>query len=117
MRKFPVLLIPLVLLGGCISVEQAGVTCGEGTVLRGKRCVAVDVSAEPVRYTDAQLRQMVIEGSIKSYAGACACPYSRAPDGSICEARSAYSRGAGDAPLCYESDVSDVLVEEVRRSL
>ena len=39
-----------------------------------------------------------------SYSGSCACPYDRASDGSLCGARSAWSRSGGASPVCYEDN-------------
>ena len=62
--------------------------------------------------TDAQIRQAIIKDSIAGYAGSCACPYSKAKNGSNCGGRSAYSRGGGAAPLCYAKDVTDQMVAD-----
>lgn len=35
------------------------------------------------------------------YPGPCPCPYDTASDGSLCGARSAYSRSGGYSPVCY----------------
>jgi hypothetical protein len=66
--------------------------------------------------TDQQVRQAIIQQSIRSYAGNCPCPDNRASNGSRCGRRSAYSRAGGAAPLCYESDVSDEMIVQYRRS-
>ena len=49
--------------------------------------------------------QQQIDESIAAYPGSCACPYSRASNGSKCGKRSAWSKPGGYEPLCYESDV------------
>lgn len=41
-----------------------------------------------------------------SYSGNCACPYDRASDGSLCGARSAWSRSGGASPICYTDSSS-----------
>ncbi len=64
--------------------------------------------------TDDEIRQLLIEQSIKAYSGSCACPYSRASDGSLCGSRSAWSRPGGAEPLCYEADVTDEMVTNYR---
>ena len=43
-------------------------------------------------------------GGSNSYSGNCACPYDRASDGSLCGARSAWSRSGGASPQCYSND-------------
>ena len=45
-------------------------------------------------------------GGSNSYSGNCACPYDRASDGSLCGARSAWSRSGGASPQCYSNDSS-----------
>ncbi len=102
------ILIPLVLIG-CV----AQLTCGQGTVLRGNECVAI---AQP-RISDATIRKMIIEASLQGYSGNCPCPYNRASNGSQCGGRSAYSRPGGASPLCYDSDISDAMVNDYRRRL
>ena len=65
--------------------------------------------------TDAEIRQILIEESINSYSGNCPCPYNRASNGSRCGKRSAYSRPGGAEPLCYQSDVTDRMIERYRK--
>lgn len=65
--------------------------------------------------TDDQVRQKMIEESIRSYAGSCACPYSAARNGSRCGGRSAYSKPGGASPLCYPNDIKDDMVRDWRR--
>jgi hypothetical protein len=69
----------------------------------------------PQSQSDAQVRQAIINQSIASYSGSCACPYNTARNGSRCGGRSAYSRGGGAAPMCYAADVSAAQVAEYRR--
>jgi hypothetical protein len=66
------------------------------------------------RLTDAQIKALIIQESIDSYPGPCACPYQHARNGSLCGGRSAYNRPGGYAPLCYPRDVSATLVAEYR---
>jgi len=42
-----------------------------------------------------------------SYSGNCPCPYDTASDGSICGARSAWSRSGGASPVCYGDNSND----------
>jgi hypothetical protein len=69
------------------------------------------------RLTDQQLRQMVIEQSIKEYRGSCPCPYSVDRAGRSCGARSAWSRPGGAAPYCFPKDVPQEEVDRLRASL
>jgi len=46
-----------------------------------------------------------IDESIAAYPSSCACPYSRASNGSRCGKRSAWSKPGGAEPLCYKSDI------------
>ena len=64
--------------------------------------------------SDKEIKQVLIKESIASYRGSCPCPYSVARNGSRCGKRSAYSRPGGASPLCYESDVTDEMVEAYR---
>ena len=66
------------------------------------------------RVSDAEIRKRIIAESIASYDGPCACPYQRARNGSRCGRRSAYDRPGGEAPLCYERDVTDEMVAAYR---
>ena len=59
----------------------------------------------PSYSTSSKSKQQQIDESIASYPGVCACPYSRASNGSKCGKRSAWSKPGGYEPLCYESDV------------
>lgn len=101
----------------CISARtQPTITCGQGTILRGAECVAIKAPSQP-SISDAQIRRMMIDASIRGYSGNCPCPYNRASNGSQCGGRSAYSRPGGASPLCYDSDVSDAMVNDYRRRL
>lgn len=64
--------------------------------------------------TDAQIKTLLIEESIAAYSGNCPCPYSTMRNGRRCGGRSAYSRPGGEAPLCYERDVTADMVREYR---
>jgi hypothetical protein len=59
----------------------------------------------PSYSTSSKSKQQQIDESIAAYPGVCACPYSRASNGSKCGKRSAWSKPGGYEPLCYESDV------------
>jgi SH3 domain-containing protein len=64
--------------------------------------------------TDAEIRRTLIRESISSYSGNCPCPYNTDRAGRSCGRRSAHSRPGGEAPLCYESDISDAMVRRFR---
>ena len=81
-----------------------------GVGLLGAACQTISADL-----TDSEIRQILIEGSINSYSGNCPCPYNRASNGSRCGKRSAYSRPGGAEPLCYESDVTDGMIEQYRK--
>ena len=73
--------------------------------------------AQPL--SDAQVRERIIHESVASYLATghpCACPYNLARNGSHCGGRSAYSRPGGASPLCYPSDIPDIVVEQWRRA-
>ena len=59
----------------------------------------------PSYSTSSKSKQQQIDESIAAYPGVCACPYSRASNGSKCGKRSAWSKPGGYEPLCYESDI------------
>lgn len=72
--------------------------------------------AKSTRQTDDQIRQLIIEDSIASYPGVCACPFNSARNGSSCGRRSAWSRQGGYAPICYKKEVSKEMVDEWRKN-
>ncbi len=59
---------------------------------------------------DAALRATMVAESIAQYRGACACPESTMRNGRRCGANSAWSKGGGQKPLCYASDVSSEML-------
>jgi hypothetical protein len=78
-------------------IEPRGVSAGDGK-----------------RVSDGEIRKRIIAESIANYEGPCACPYQRARNNSLCGRRSAYSRAGGEAPLCYDRDVTDEMVAAYR---
>ena len=66
---------------------------------------------------DDRIRQIIIQQSIASYPGSCACPYSTMRNGRRCGRRSAYSKPGGYDPLCYKRDISDQMVEQFKKQL
>jgi hypothetical protein len=68
--------------------------------------------------SNAQIKREMIEFSIARYVSrreTCPCPYSLDPEGNRCDARSAYNRLVGARPLCYESDITQTMVEAYRK--
>jgi len=68
------------------------------------------------RLSDAEVKQQIIEESIDSYPGNCACPFNAARNGSRCGGRSAWSRQGGYAPICYAKEVTAEMVRQWRES-
>lgn len=66
--------------------------------------------------TDNEIRQLLIQRSIAAYIGNCPCPYNVMRNGRRCGGNSAYSKPGGADPLCYESDVSDAMIERYRKA-
>lgn len=74
------------------------------------------LAQEPsLRLTDAEIADILIARSIRSYSGQCPCPYNLKRNGSRCGASSAYSKPGGAAPLCYRKDVAPGMIERFRR--
>ena len=76
--------------------------------IRIAAALAVLMAPQPVaaRDTDAQVRQKIVQESIRNYPGNCPCPENRDRAGRRCGARSAYNRPGGYSPKCYPSDVT-----------
>jgi hypothetical protein len=53
----------------------------------------------------------LIYRSITSYPGSCPCPYNLHRAGRRCGGRSAYNRAGGYSPICYDSDVTEAMIE------
>ena len=71
---------------------------------------------QAAKKTDAEIKQLLVKESIAAYKGSCACPYSKDRAGRNCGARSAYSKPGGGAPLCYETDVTQKMVDDFRKN-
>ncbi|BBO27464.1 hypothetical protein AltI4_18520 [Alteromonas sp. I4] len=67
--------------------------------------------------SDAQIKQAIIQDSIRNYSGNCPCPYNRDRAGRKCGKRSAYSKPGGYSPVCYASDVSEKMVTAYRAKI
>jgi beta-lactamase superfamily II metal-dependent hydrolase len=91
-------------------------TTGDGTFVRIARrdapasAAPVVAPPEPTAAERQTIRAQLVQESRDAYDGACPCPESVMSNGRRCGARSAYSRGGGDAPLCYPRDVTDEMV-------
>jgi hypothetical protein len=71
-------------------------------------------TGEEQALTDRQIKRILIDESIAAYPGNCPCPYNRARNGARCGRRSAYDRAGGEAPLCFERDVTPEMVQRYR---
>lgn len=100
--------------GGLHATEARAVL--EKAAARANSLVAEREQAEAAVAVDAQIREILVEQSIRSYSGNCPCPYNSASNGSRCGGRSAYSRPGGASPLCYAEDVTAEMVRRYRRS-
>lgn len=69
------------------------------------------------RLSDAEVRQRIIEQSIRGYSGNCPCPYSTNRAGRRCGGNSAYSRPGGASPKCFPQDVTDAEVRAWRQGM
>ncbi len=78
-------------------------------------CLFGSQNTQPPK-TDAEIRQVIIKESIANYKGNCPCPYNVDRAGRTCGARSAYSRPGGAAPLCYDKDVTQKMVDDYRKT-
>ena len=68
------------------------------------------------KLSDAHVKKAIIQESIDSYPGNCPCPYNSASNGSRCGGRSAYSRAGGYSPICYDSDVTELMIKDWREN-
>lgn len=62
--------------------------------------------------SDREIRDQMVQQSIRSYSGNCPCPYNSASNGSRCGGRSAYSRPGGASPLCYPEDITESMLQD-----
>lgn len=67
--------------------------------------------AKSNQLTDDQVKQRIIDDSIASYPGTCACPFNTARNGSSCGCRSAWSKAGGYSPVCYKKEVTKDMVK------
>jgi hypothetical protein len=78
---------------------------------------AFSASARETQIPDSAIVQRIIDNSIASYSGNCPCPYNTMRNGRSCGGRSAYSRPGGQAPVCYEEDVTPAMVKAYRQRM
>jgi hypothetical protein len=64
--------------------------------------------------TDEEVKQKIIDDSIKSYSGKCPCPYSKMKSGRKCGIRSAYKKPNGEKPICFSSDITQEMIDRYR---
>jgi hypothetical protein len=86
-----------------------------GLVLCLGLLAAPAVAQTPAALSDNALRRQIIADGIAAYLAPCPCPYSIAPDGGRCGAKSAYSRGAVFAPRCFVEDISKAELTKKRQ--
>ncbi len=65
--------------------------------------------------SDYEIKQRIIEQSIRNYSGSCPCPYNRDRAGRRCGKRSAYSRPGGASPICYPEDVTLEMIRAYKK--
>lgn len=66
------------------------------------------------RLSDGEIKQRIVDESIESYPGRCACPFNAARNGSRCGGRSAWSKQGGYAPICYTREVTKEMIKAWR---
>jgi len=89
--------------GALFAVALAGAVSG-----------AASGAEQKAELTDAQIRKVLIAESRAEYSGNCPCPYDTDKAGRRCGKRSAYSRPGGEAPLCYDRDVTAEMIQAYR---
>lgn len=76
----------------------------------------VDIVTAKGNVSDEQIKQSIIEQSISTYPGTCACPYNSTRNGRLCGGRSAWSRAGGYSPICYKKEVTPEMIKQWRDS-
>lgn len=74
-------------------------------------------STEQRTPSDSEIRLLFVRVSTAAYLGDCPCPESINSQGKPCGGNSAYRRGGGTRPLCYPTDVTDVMIKRYREAL
>lgn len=72
------------------------------------------VSVTAYAQSNDDIKQKIINLSIRNYSGNCPCPYNMDSAGRKCGKRSAYSRPGGASPICYDSDVTAGMIKKYR---
>ena len=111
-----------------VLVASAAVHGLNADVLRTPVEPGSEIIDEP---SDAEIRDLLVQDSIKRYTGACACPYHRKWNDKLfrfpnkfrdhptvkCGTDSEYIRPGGPTVMCYGSDVTTEMVEAYREHL
>lgn len=87
--------------GGNIGAVDAILNPGGGA--NKKAAAQANIPPEPMSEEDT--RDRVMDNSINSYMGYCACPYSKNSDGFECGVEAAYYKPGGFRIFCYPEDV------------
>jgi hypothetical protein len=103
-----------VLLFGLSSLVASA--SGDGAIELREKADSSEDGAKRKRLTDREIKKILIAESIAAYSGNCPCPYNTARNGSRCGRRSAHSRAGGEAPLCFESDITAEMVQRYREA-
>ncbi|MBL8594695.1 MAG: SH3 domain-containing protein, partial [Devosia sp.] len=69
-------------------------------------------SAARPAYARDQVVDAIIKASLRSYSGACPCPYNTMRNGRRCGGNSAYSKPGGRSPICYSGDVTERMIAD-----
>lgn len=79
--------------------------------------VFILVAQPSMAQSDNEIKQRIIEQSIRNYSGNCPCPYNTDRAGRKCGKRSAYSRPGGASPVCYPKDVTQNMIDAYQNSV
>lgn len=60
---------------------------------------------------EKEAKKQIIRESITAYSGNCACPYNTTRTGARCGTRSAWNKTGGYAPICYENQVTQAMIQ------
>jgi|SRR5688572_17217496 len=106
----------LFLLAAALLLCAPSASASQSTAAGSQPTAPVEQGNGKQKLTDAQVKQILIDESVASYAGNCPCPYSTMSNGRRCGRRSAYSRAGGEAPLCYPKDVTPEMIQAYREA-
>ena len=65
--------------------------------------------------SDDTIVNRLIQESIARHPGPCVCPYHPREGSTLCETRSAHSRGGPRAPLCFASEITSAMITAYRQ--